>query len=166
MEPYTSGTKISEDGVLYTARFSMPTIEELGAELAQYEKEYPELPKFKNEPAPSVEEFTRRVAERFEYKPRPEAKEGQVKFIELAIELSRQFEISMEIRRRERSIRVEMDLYVASYFGVVKNWIDALLHMSSEYSLIPKSSEYVTFALEYALYDRYDTKTGEKVDWV
>lgn len=165
MEPYTPGTEIFEDGVLYTARFPVPTQEELDAKLARYEDEYPELRKIKDAPVTSAAEIIREAEERYTYKPRPEAKEGQAKFIELAIGLSKQYEISMEVRRREQVISVQMDLYAALYFGAVKNWLDALLHMASEYSTLLKGKEYVTFSLDYALYDRYDNKTGEKVDW-
>lgn len=165
MEPYTPGAEIFEDGVLYTARFPVPTQEELDAELARYEDEYPELRRIKDAPVPSAAEIIREAEERYTYKPRPEAKEGQAKFIELAIGLSKQYEISMEVKRREQVISVQMDLYAASYFGAVKNWLDALLHMASEYSILPKGKEYVSFSLDYALYDRYDNKTGEKVDW-
>ena len=165
MEPYSPGAEIFEDGVLYTARFPVPTPEELDSELARYDDEYPELRRIKDAPVPSASEVIRRAEERYTYKPRPEAKEGQAKFIELAIGLSRQYEISMKVTRGEREINVKMDIYSAPYFGAVKNWLDALLHMASEYSLFPKGGEYVQLSLDYALYDRYDTKTGEKVDW-
>ena len=165
MEPYTPGAEIFKDGLIYTARFPVPTQEELDAELARYKDEYPELRRIKDAPVPSAAEVIRQAEERYAYKPRPEAKEGQAKFIELAIGLSRQYEISMEVTRGARAISVQMDLYAASYFGAVKNWIDALLHMASEYLILPKGNEYVTISLDYALYDRYDTKTGEKVDW-
>ena len=166
MEPYTPGAEFFEDGVLYTARFPVPTIEEVDAELAEYAKDSPEIQAFLNKPPEDTTKFLKELEERYSYKRRSEAVEGAKKYVDLAIALSKQFEIDMEIKRLERSINVKMDIMLhASYSGSVKQYIDALLHISSEYSVLPKDTEYVTFSVDYALYDCYDNKTGEKVDW-
>ena len=59
-----------------------------------------------------------------------------------------------------------MDIYASPFFGEVKQLLDALMHMASAYDFIPKPAEYVTLSLDYALFDRYDNRTGEKVDWI
>ena len=166
MEPYTPGAEIFENGVLYTARYHVPTAEEEDATLDRFRKEHPELHDVWDAPPPDITEFYRRMEERYTYKRRPEAEKGAKQFIALAINLSKRYEISMEITRRERSINVKMDVYTTPFFGNVKDWLDALFRMSSEYDFLPhKSGEYVTLSIDYALYDRYDNKTGEKVDW-
>lgn len=81
MEPNTPGAEVFENGALYTARFPIPTQEELDAELARYADEYPELRRIKDAPVPSAAEIIREAEERYTYKPWPEAKEGQAKFI-------------------------------------------------------------------------------------
>ena len=158
MEPYTPGTKVLEDGVLYTARFRLPTEEELGVSPVVSEAEEQKL----HEQAQTI---MREAMERYTYKPCPEAKAGQSKFIRLSIAFSKLYEVSMEVKRREREISVQMDVPIGPYFGAMKNELDALLHMASAYSIELNDDEHVTFAIKYALYDRYDTKTGEKVDW-
>ena len=167
MEPYTPNTEMFENGIIYTVRYHVPsTPEELEAELAEAQNEYPELREMKTGPTPTVEDMLRWADGRYSYKPRLEAKEGQAKFIQLAIYLSKNYEISMEIKRHERTISVNMDIFASPFFGEVKQLLDALLHMASSYDFIPKSEEYVTLSLDYALFDRYDNRTGEKVDWM
>lgn len=95
----------------------------------------------------------------------PKTKEGHTKLIELAIGLLRHHEINMEVKRGERAICAQTDLFAESYFGAAKNWINTLTYMASEYSILLKDSEYATLSLDYTLYDRYDNNMGKKVDW-
>ena len=166
MEPYTPGAEIFKDGVLYTARFPIPTAEKVEAELAEYAKDSPEVQAFLNRPPEDVTKILQEAKERFTYKLRPEAAEGAEKFIALAVTLSKRFEMDMEIRRLERCINVKTDIYLdLSFTGAVKQYIDALLHMASEFSIQPKDDENVILSLDYNLYDRIDSRTGEKADW-
>ena len=43
--------------------------------------------------------------------------------------------------------------------------LDALFCMATECTFMPKQDGYVTLGLEYALFDRYDNRTGKQVDW-
>ena len=165
MQPYTHGTEMFENGIIYTIRYPTIADELQEAETALLEADDPDPAGTKNKPSPSIDEMLKRAEERYSYKPRPEAKERQSKFIELAIQLSRQYEISTEIKRSDRAIHVMMDVYYAPYFGAVKQMLVGLFCMATECTFIPKQDGYVTLGLEYALFDRYDNRTGEKVDW-
>ena len=165
MQPYTHGTEMFENGIIYTIRYPTIADELLEAEPALHEAGDPDFAETKKKPIPGIDEMLKRVEERYSFKPRSEAREGQWRFIALAIQLSRQYEISMEIRRSDRAIHVMMDVYYAPYFGAVKQMLNDLFCMATECTFIPKQDGYVTSGLEYALFDRYDNRTREKVDW-
>ena len=165
METYASGSEAFQDGVLYAASFPLPTKEIVEAELATYPKPSAEEQVFLKRRPESIAQLLGKAESRYSYHLRPHAMEEMEQFVGLAITLSKEFEISMEIRRMERSVNVKMDILSAlPLFGACKEYLDALLCMASEYCVRAKDSTYVTLELDYALYDRYDNKTGEQVN--
>ena len=140
-----------------------------------YSRHYPEIdgefyqndPGLLETPTPSLKEFLARAEARYTYERRPDAAEASQKFIELAIGLSKAYEINLDLTKHEQYICARMDIAFAPYSGEVKHRLDAFMAIADRVSLFYNKSkpDYIVASIDHYFYDRYRKDTGEKAEW-
>ena len=104
---------------------------------------------------------------RYSYTPREGAGQGSKEFIALAVCLSDDYEISLEIREYERYISAALELSSGFYSGDIKRRLDKLLAMADTVSLTSSRNKpgFIILSADYYLYDRFIRETGERAEW-
>lgn len=113
----------------------------------------------------SPDTFFNRMVENSVYVLNPNKVAGQQKFIDLAIELSSDFEIDMEIKDCFYYITATMYLDCATCAGSLKSMFAALITMSDRISSFISPTDPCDFiiSLDYYTHDHY--VSGKKVDY-
>lgn len=129
-----------------------------------YSRRYPLIPCKKEvfpprvpKPVESGEKYWRIVDEKSVFVPRPECEGPARQFIALAKELSRSYEIDIDIRQKAYYVEVDLHLYCSVYPRELTFMIARLITMSDRMSsfIFPKEPSDFTLSLEFDTHDYY-----------
>ena len=116
---------------------------------------------------PDFEKTILAAMDRYSYTSREGAGQGSKEFTALAVSLSDDYEITLEIREYERYISAALELSSGFYSGDIKRRLDKILAMADTVSLTSSRNKpgFIILSADYYLYDRFVRETGERAEW-
>lgn len=134
--------------IIYSKRFPQMDPEQLCREAAEDAGDGTAPPPF--------EEFLREVRENSVYVPRPDKLQNRQRFIDLAKQLSLDYEIDMDIKEHDHFISVNLHLYCGAYTGTCKDMLSGLLDLCDRICFFKLKTEPCDFtlSLDYMTHDR------------
>lgn len=151
-----------EDKVIFSQKFPDSYPE---AMLKKAEELSRAVPADQKIPIPPFGNLLKQLKEQYTYKPKPDADKTSVIFVSLAKAVCTDFEIDMEITRRQYEIDVTMDLDYGWYARDIKRAIAAVLRLADDFNLTCNQNrpECVCISMAYHTHNLYFNE--EKVEW-